>query len=303
MKQNNNRLKVACFGEVLWDMLPGGKQIGGAPLNVAYHLNKLGIKAAIISRVGRDENGKDIGRFIDQSDIEGSVLQVDAIHPTSHVEVTINTKKEATYDIVKEVAWDFIELDQAADKIADAAEYIVFGSLVMRSKTSADTLLKLLNKIPFKIFDVNLRIPFYSKEIIQKLLKNADIVKMNEGELKIISGWFNNKSGVRERMESLLNKFSLKIVIVTSGDKGAYLQSNDHYFSVNGYKVEVADTVGSGDAFLAGFISEYIRGAPLLTSLEVANKMGGFIAQKRGGCPHYTLEEFKEFKSKSFNNI
>ena len=300
MKQNNNTLKVACFGEVLWDMLPGGKQIGGAPLNVAYHLNKLGIKAVVISRVGQDDDGKEIGRFIDEFDMEGSVLQVDAVHPTSHVEVTINKNKEATYNIVKEVAWDYIELDLAADKIAVVAEYIVFGSLVMRSKISGDTLLKLLNKIPFKIFDVNLRIPFYSKEIIEKLLKNADIVKMNEEELKIISGWFNNKSGIRERMESLLDKFSLKIVIVTSGDKGAHLQSSDHYFSVNGYKVKVADTVGSGDAFLAGFISEYIRGAPLLTSLETANRMGGFIAQKQGGCPDYTLEEFK---SNSFTNI
>ncbi|TAN13610.1 MAG: carbohydrate kinase [Chitinophagaceae bacterium] len=303
MKQNKNTPKVACFGEVLWDMLPGGKRIGGAPLNVAYHLNKLGTKAAIISRVGQDEHGNDIVRFINQSGIEDSVLQVDAIHSTSHVEVTINEKKEATYDIINNVAWDFIDWNEAVNKIAAEVEYIVFGSLVMRSKVSGNTLVRLLNIVPFKIFDVNLRTPFYSREIIQILLEKTDIVKMNEEELKIISQWFYHPSGIQESMESLLNMFSLKNIIVTSGAKGAHLQSKDHYLFVDGYKVTVVDTVGSGDAFLAGFISQFIRGAPLAASLEIANKMGTFIAQKPGGCPDYTLSEMEEFKINSFNQI
>lgn len=291
MKQDNNIPKVVCFGEVLWDMLPGGKEIGGAPLNVAYHLNKLGVDTSIISRVGQDKDGVEINQFIEKYSFRDARIPVDPIHPTSHVEVAFNSQKEITYDILKDVAWDYIDLDEAVKRIAKTASHIVFGSLATRSQVSRNTLFELINRIPVKIFDVNLRKPFYSKEIIQSLMEKSDIVKMNEEELSIISGWFNKNYLDETGLNSLLDKFNLKVIIVTSGVRGAALQSGKNYYFSKGYKTKVADTVGSGDAFLAGFISRYIRGAPLENTLEFANKMGALISQKNGGCPEYSLSE------------
>lgn len=291
---SEEREKVICFGEVLWDMLPKGRQIGGAPLNVAYHLQKLGIDSVLVSKIGKDEDGDGIRDFLNEKKMPDTGLQTDLFHPTGKVGVTLHPDQEVSYEIFQNTAWDFIELNHTLDEIAQKTKYIVFGSLITRNQISSDTLFHLLNRIPVKIFDVNLRKPFYSKQIIQELLEKADIVKMNETELDIIAEWFNATGNHLSKVKRLYEKFNLKTIIVTAGAKGSYAFSNANYIFKETYKIIVADTIGAGDAFLAGFLSEYLKGASLQQSLETANKMGALVAQKHGGCPDYDIKELHE---------
>lgn len=291
---SEEKKKVICFGEVLWDMLPGGKEIGGAPLNVAYHLQKLGVDSVLVSKIGKDEYGDEIRDFLNKKKMPEGGLQTDPSYPTGKVGVTLHPNQEVSYEIFQNTAWDFIELNHELDEMASKTKYIVFGSLVTRNQLSRDTLLHLLNRIPVKIFDVNLREPFYSKQIIHELLEKADMVKMNEAELDIIAGWFNAAGNQLSKVKTLYEQFHLKTVIITAGEKGSYAFSNGHYIFKEAYKIEVADTIGAGDSFLAGFLSGYLKEASLEQSLETANKMGALVAQKHGGCPDYHIEELNE---------
>lgn len=288
---------VICFGEVLWDMLPGGRAIGGAPLNVAYHLHKLGAEAVLVSRIGADDYGKDIKAFIEENKLHRAVLQTDKSHPTGRVEVTIEPDHEIKYDIVRNAAWDFIEFDDEVKRLAGKAGYLVYGSLACRGSVSRDTLAKIMDNPLVKIMDVNLRAPFYSKELLLELITKANILKMNEAELGLISGWFGCGGSDNEKMKRLSEQFNLEILLVTRGSKGAHLLYENDFFFEPGHKIAVADTVGSGDAFLAGFLSGYIAGKSPRQALEIANGMGAFIAQRRGGCPVYETREIQKMIS------
>lgn len=286
---------VICFGEVLWDMLPGGRAIGGAPLNTAYHLHKLGVNTGLVSRVGNDEYGRDIKAFIEKTGLQHAILQQDGDHPTGRVEVKISAEDhDVKYDIVNDAAWDFIEYDYPVKNLAAKAAYLVYGSLIARSKTSGETLLNIIKQPLVKVMDVNLRAPFYSRELLGELIGLADIVKMNETELHLISSWFGYTGDDRERMKGLLSHFNLRICIVTCGGAGAYILHGDELHFEKGRQITVADTIGSGDAFLAGFLSEYICGNTIRQSLHTANLMGAFVAQRTGGCPDYDRQVIKE---------
>ncbi|MGH2643733.1 MAG: PfkB family carbohydrate kinase, partial [Chitinophagaceae bacterium] len=191
MRKYYSDKKIVCFGEVLWDMLPNGNKIGGAPLNVTYHLHKLGIDAALASRIGVDTLGNGIRDFIIKNCSSGSLLQMDTVHPTSTVKAEIQPNHEVTYNIIEEVAWDFIEYDHLLNELITKADYLVYGSLITRNKISRTALYKVLESKLTKVLDVNLRKPFYSKEILRYLLMKANIVKMNEAELQLISEWFD----------------------------------------------------------------------------------------------------------------
>lgn len=300
MKKFYSDKKIVCFGEVLWDMLPEGNKIGGAPLNVAYHLHKLGMDAALISRVGDDALGRRIHGFIERKGLSRSILQTDTIHPTSTVEAQVLPNHEITYNIIENVAWDFIEYDHSINELITKADYLVYGSLITRNNISRNALYKILESPLIKVLDVNLRKPFYSKETLHYLLLKANIVKMNETELGLISEWFDFRGTDQEKMQALSNAFSLDILITTYGSKGAYLLYQDKISFEKGMEIKVADTVGSGDAFLAGFLSEYVVGKPPPEALKTANKMGAFIAQRTGGCPDYDIKEFhKSIKQNS----
>lgn len=292
MKKYYTNKKVLCFGEVLWDMLPDGNKIGGAPLNVTYHLNKLGTDAALISRVGDDVLGRRIQSFVEKNRLSLSILQTDTIHPTSTVEAKILPNHEVTYNIIENVAWDFIEYDHSLNELISKADYLVYGSLITRNNVSRNALYKILESSLVKVLDVNLRKPFYSKDILQSLLVKANIVKTNEAELHLISEWFDFTGTDQEKLQALSKAFDLEILITTYGSKGAYLLHQNKFSFEKGINVKVADTVGSGDAFLAGFLSEYIVGKSPPEALKIANKMGAFIAQKNGGCPDYDIKEF-----------
>lgn len=282
---------ILCFGEVLWDMLPEGKKIGGAPLNVAYHLKKLGVSVSIVSRVGADQAGDEIAGLVETAGLDASSLQKDTRHQTGRVQVTLGQGQEPTYDILRNVAWDFITYDQPLEELAGRSSTLVFGTLASRNIVSFNTLLILLEKPLIKVMDLNLRLPFYTPGLVETLLGKADLIKMNQSELHLVSAWFHWEGDDAMKMEALRAKFGPRILVVTAGPLGVTALDETGFTSAPARAVTVTDTVGSGDAFLAGFLSRYLAGRPLVEALQAANTLGAFVAQRPGGCPPYDAGE------------
>ena len=277
---------ICCFGEVLWDLLPSGRLPGGAPMNVATHLQNLGITSAVISRVGNDELGQEIRAFLEDKNCTTDFLQTDNQHPTGKVNVFLSEKHEATYEIVQPVAWDFISISPETIDLVKNANALIFGSLACRDTHTRDTLLSLIEVASLKIFDVNFRPPHYSQQLIEMFLHKADIVKMNDDELDIIAAWYDlSERNNQEILTHLKEKFTLKTLIVTKGSNGAMLIDNQGFFESKGFKVEVMDTIGSGDSFLAGFLKNYLSGNSPEYSLTYACALGALVASHKGANP------------------
>lgn len=288
---NTNDYTAVCFGEILWDFLPDGTKLpGGAPMNVAYHLNQLGIPTAMISRIGDDELGKELTDYFTSKNVSGDFIQKDKEHETSRVLAKVDGN-HVTYDIIKPVAWDFIEYNMVLEKLVAAARYFIFGSLGVRSETSRRTLFELLEIAPFKILDINLRAPHYEKQTLDYLLQHADVLKLNNDELQLLAEWHGLKGDERAIILGLQDKFHLNTILTTRGDKGAIILEDGNFYEHPGYIVKVADTIGSGDSFLAAFLSKYINGAGLDEAVAFASGMGAFIATKHGACPEYTIPD------------
>jgi fructokinase len=283
--QNMSNKKIVCYGEVLWDMLPTGKIAGGAPMNVAYHLNALGVQSSIISRVGNDDLGVELKAFLNEKAVSTQFLQTDNALPTGVVDVTLDAKGSPSYKIVQPVAWDNVQNTEGGTNAVAEADAFVFGSLICRNDVSKQTLFDLLNVSKCPVFDVNLRPPFYDKQTIEALLQKAEIVKMNEEELAIISNWYNAETGFEEQIEAMQARFDLKTLIVSHGSKGAYCFENKMLYFQKAFEITVEDTIGSGDAFLAGFLSEKLKGNDSQNSLKKACAMGAFVATKSGATP------------------
>jgi len=297
----NNATPAVCYGEILWDVLPDGPQPGGAPLNVAYHLNKLGVNTGIVSRVGYDQNGRKLEQLMDQWGIDKQLLQHDAAHPTSEVIAKMNNGNEVSYEIVFPVAWDFIDEADQIKNFLKPQTYFVFGSLASRNPTTRDTLFELLEGDMLKVFDINLRPPFISRDLLSTLLEKADIVKFNQAELEMVQSFFNGSFwNEAEQIKFIQDRFNVSEIIVTKGEFGASYYNHNKAYHVAGREVKVVDTIGSGDAFLAAFIANHYAKASSLTTLKNAIAMGAFIATKKGGCPEYTLPEFQGFKQSIF---
>jgi fructokinase len=287
----HNSFDAVCFGETLWDLLPTGARPGGAPMNVAYHLQKLGLKAAIISRVGKDQRGDDLLKVLQQNSVATDFVQVDAEHPTGVVNATLHESNEVSYEIVHPVAWDFIKLEQGLAELVQKAKFFIFGSLAARDQTTAQSLWQLVEAAQTKVVDINLRPPHFTRELVEKLLHCTDILKLNEHELPLITSWFSDDHNPVEQVRHLQDRFSIPTIIVTQGGSGAMVCHNGDTYSHPGYKIKVADTIGSGDAFLAAFLAKSNKGAPINECLQAANALGAFIASKEGACPAYELNE------------
>jgi fructokinase len=286
--------RVICFGEILWDFLPKGKEPGGAPLNVTYHLNKTGVPAALISRLGKDELGEEFMRVLREKKVPAVFISSDPDHDTGKVFADTNQKEEVTYRIVEPVAWDFIEWKPEFQEAVGRADYFVFGSLACRNEYSRNSLLKLLEAANIRVFDVNLRPPHFQKETIVELMKKAELLKLNHNELELIAGWFGNETDEIEQMKLLQEKFSINTVVVTRGARGACVLTNGKWYEQSGFKVQVVDTVGSGDAFLAGFLSSLLNKHDPQYCLELACALGATVARYAGACPDYAMEEALE---------
>ncbi|MBC7775113.1 MAG: carbohydrate kinase [Phycisphaerae bacterium] len=286
---------VICFGEILWDLLPTGKIAGGAPMNVAYQTNNLGMRSRMISRVGSDDLGRELRSFLQDKGVSTDLVQTDTTFPTGIVNVSLDEKGIPSYEIVQPAAWDRIELtDEMLDAVANA-NALVFGSLACRADHTKMTLLQLLEIAPLRVFDVNLREPYYSQVLLEELLLKASLVKVNDIELAILSKWYGMGGVESEQMGALQKKFGFDRIIVTKGEHGAACLSKAGYCSVPGVSVKVQDTIGSGDAFLSGFLSQFFAGASDQECLRFANALGALTATKAGGTPNISQEEIEGF--------
>lgn len=298
-------LNVVCFGEILWDNFEDGKKIGGAPLNVCYHLGKLGIDSTIISRIGNDQAGLDILTELRRMEIKDEFCTVVSSKGTSIVNVIEDANSKTSYEIVEDVAWDYMESSEEESKLVENASALVFGSLVARCEISRQTLFELIELSDFRIFDVNLRWPYYSKELIFSLLNQTDFLKLNEEELSVISDWIESKNQNSDlQVQSLMEKFpKIKEVLLTRGSRGAVYFSNTMKLNINAHPAIIKDTVGSGDAFLAGFIAGKLKGESIETSLDKASVLSAFVASHSGACPEYSLNDLHSFQKnhKTYN--
>lgn len=291
MKQSN----IICFGEMLWDMLPSGKQAGGAPMNVAVHLKNLGLNPLIISRVGNDELGGELLHFVTNHGLSTDLIQLGKTHLTGVAKANVSDKNEVTYKLVHPVAWDYITHNEEIEKAVENADVFVFGSLISRSQESRETLLYLLSKAKFKVFDVNLRSPFYDQEIVENLLEKADMVKMNSHELTLITDW--NGEIVEEKMAilSMAKRFNINTICVTRGENGAILFTNGEFYEHVGFKVAVTDTIGSGDSFLAALLTGLLAKNDPNESLKFACAMGSLVATHQGATPYVSALDVQSF--------
>jgi fructokinase len=295
---NLNHYPVVCFGEILWDILPTGAVPGGAPMNVAYHLKKLGQNPALITRVGPDELGKELVAIMRRNEITTDFFQTDDVLATGRVHATIGANHEVLYEILKPVAWDNIQWDKALGSLIENASYFVFGSLASRNPVSRKTLFRLLEAARNKVLDINLRPPFYSRQLIEKLLPHADFLKLNLAELELITGWFTGFGSEADRIRVLQDRFRIPSIVVTRGGDGAIFNHLGNVYEHRGFKVQVADTVGSGDAFLAAMIARTAAGDAPEAILEFAGALGALVASYHGPCPDYKVSEITEMTNR-----
>lgn len=279
--------KVICFGEMLWDCIPDKEIPGGAPMNVALHLQQLGLSTAMISRIGEDKRGDDILDFVKNYGLRTDLIQRDSVHPTGIVRVNNDDPENIKYTIVPHVAWDYIEATPSNYQAVSEVDALIFGTLAIRSQQSWDTLLHLLPKARLKIFDINLRAPFFDFEQIEVLLGKCEILKINEDELAIVADYFDIQHDTKSVCQLLTAHFPIQWVCVTLGARGAMIFEKGNIHSHPGYKVKVEDTVGSGDAFLAGFVKSFLEGKSPDEILDFACALGAFVATKKGGTPRY----------------
>jgi len=280
--------QILCFGEILWDKLPTGRKAGGAPMNVALHLNRFGIPSVVASSVGNDEDGTDLMDFLVKTGLSNRLVQTHPTLPTGEARVKLDAENNATFEIVEPVAWDHIEARPELIAEVEKSRAIVFGSLVSRNEFTRQTLLRLLETDLLKIMDVNLRPPFDKEEVVKMLLEHADIVKLNDDEMIRISDWYGIPGTLAERMEAFRRQYNFSTLIVTRGKNGACLIHNGMYHEHPGYKVQTVDTVGSGDAFLAGFLAALFDGKDMTLALTEACAVGAFVATRAGATPEYS---------------
>jgi fructokinase len=287
--------KIVCFGEMLWDRLPSGDMPGGAPMNVAIHLKYNGFSPLFISRIGNDVLGENLMSVLKEKGISTTHIQVDNTHPTSIVKANIDNKREVNYDIPPAVSWDYIAYDEQVIQQVAKSRLFIYGSLASRSRATYDTLTKYIALASVKVYDVNLRPPHYSPKLIEQLLSYADIVKMNHYELIEIMSWFGKVISQPEAMEYIKLRFKLDKVLITRGEKGAILLDEKGFIEHNGFQVEVADTIGSGDAFLAAFLSKILKGMDAGQALAFASATGALVATKSGALPQFSDTEILDF--------
>ncbi|MCB0569130.1 MAG: carbohydrate kinase [Phaeodactylibacter sp.] len=291
---------IVCFGEVLWDLLPSGKIAGGAPMNVAYHANQFGMQSKMISSIGDDELGSELKRFLENKGVSTEFIQTDKAFPTGVVNVMLDAGGSPSYEIVSPVAWDNIQLDDAVMASVKTADALVFGSLACRTEQNRQALFEYMDVAKLRVFDVNLRAPFYARPLIGSLLARADIVKMNDEELALIAGWLGATGAVRAQMEYIRDEYGLSLFIMTRGKDGAVCLDGGGFYEHPGFPVTVKDTIGSGDSFLAAFLSKHLTGAPPSDCLVFAGAVGALVATRAGGTPEISPEEVQAFiQSKS----
>ncbi|CAH8287016.1 fructokinase [Mariniflexile fucanivorans] len=287
--------QIVCYGEVLWDMLPTGKKLGGAPLNLALRMQSYGCSTKVISSIGNDAAGKGIVEQMKTYNATTDHLQVSQNYATSEVLVTLNDAGSASYEIKMPCAWDDIQLLEKDIAIVKSADAFIYGSLVARQQTSRETLFALLKTSPFKVFDVNLRPPHYELNTLTTLMKQANFIKFNDDEIIELSLAISGKKlSIEESIRFFSKETQTPSICVTLGADGAVLFQDNKFVYNKGYNVKVADTVGAGDSFLATLIYQLLTGANAVTALDYACAVGAIVASKEGANPIINDKEIQE---------
>ncbi|MGQ8338442.1 carbohydrate kinase family protein [Sunxiuqinia sp. A32] len=291
---------ILAFGELLWDLLPSGKVLGGAPANFIFRINSFGDKGYLVTRLGNDELGDEALSLVKGLNLSTENIQTDEVFPTGTVEVKLDENGVPDFNIIKDVAYDHIELTSEMIQLARKADCLCFGTLIQRYGISKNTLRELILEAPqaIKFLDVNLRKDCYTLKTITESLNLTNILKINDDELIALKDMLGLKKEVlRDMAQEMLEKFDkLEIILVTLGSKGAFVLSADgEYFYDPGYKVKLADTVGSGDACSAGFVHSYLKGRSLAESLKLGNAAGAMVASMNGATQPISKDEIIAF--------
>jgi len=288
---------VVGIGEALWDVLPEGKKIGGAPANFAYHVSQLGFQSEVVSAIGNDKLGNEILNNFNEKKLNYMLDKVP--YSTGTVQVELDNKGVPSYIIKENVAWDNIPFSQTLEELAKHTQAVCFGSLAQRNIVSRETINKFLDAMladvdQLKIFDINLRQEFYSKEVLQTSFIKCNVLKINDEELATISRIFGF-SGVdlQDKCWNILAKFSLKILILTCGINGSYVFSPGQISYLETPKVEVADTVGAGDSFTGAFCAAILKGKSVKEAHRLAVQVSAYVCTQNGAMPELP-QEFKE---------
>jgi fructokinase len=285
------------LGEVLWDLLPSGKVLGGAPANFAYMATVLGDQGIVASRVGNDDLGREACRAMQELGLSTAYLQHDTHHETGTATVSIDTAGQPNFTIKNSVAWDFLEWSTQWGVLSARADVICFGSLAQRSDKSATTIERFLKNTPKKtlrICDVNLRESFYNQGVLRRSFQHADIVKLNDRELLQVSYLFKLGAGTHEMLaQCLLRLCDLRLVCVTCGSRGSLLVTQRETVAHKGFRVTVADAIGAGDAFTACLAHHYLRGHSLQEISESANRFASWVATQTGATPSISTDQLR----------
>lgn len=278
--------KIIGLGEILWDMLPTGKQLGGAPANFAYHVCRLGGNGWAVSAISDDELGREIKNTLSTKKLNTILEEVN--EPTGTVQVTLNAAGVPTYDITEGVAWDHIPFTERIGNLAKETSAVCFGTLAQRSPKSRATIHKFIESMPagsLKVFDINLRQKYYDEKIISDSLRLADILKINDEELEIVSRMLCLTGTSEERCRAISREFNLKFVILTMGGDGSKVILEDRVHLSTPGKINIVDTVGAGDSFTAAFMLAYLRGESIEKAHTLATEVSSYVCTKAGAMP------------------
>jgi fructokinase len=278
---------IVGFGEALWDVFPEGRKIGGAPANFAYHVAQWGLDSCAVSAIGKDDLGDDIVRKFDENGLKYRLERVD--FPTGVVQVTLDENKVPSYNIKEGVAWDNIPMTPELETLARNCRAVCFGSLAQRSSVSRATINAFVDLMPedsLKIFDINLRQHYFNEEIVCNSMNKADILKINDEEIIVVAEMLNiTGKSQKEICEVLLDRFALKMVILTCGDKGSYVLTAQESSWVDTPKVNVVSTVGAGDSFTGTFIASILLGKTVRQAHEAAVRVSAYVCTCQGAMP------------------
>jgi len=289
MNEENRKFLVVGLGEILWDVLPDGKQLGGAPANFAYHSHVLGVEGVVVSCVGQDELGKEILESLTNLGLSTDYVAIDAEHPTGTVTVELDSEGNPEYTIHEDVAWDFIPSTPELMELAAKADAVCFGSLSQRSQTSQETVRQFLEATHsgcIRVYDINLRQQYYSKEIIDDMLTRAEVLKLNDEELPVVSSLLGIEGEDNAVLGSILKRYGLRLIVLTRGGEGSLLFGDGEISICRNFDaIEIADTVGAGDAFTAAVTTGLLRGKKLDEINKFANRLAGFVCTQVGATP------------------
>ena len=279
---------VIGLGEVLWDLLPAGRQLGGAPANFSYQAGALGAHAMMVTRVGNDDLGREVIERFRKMKLPSATVQVDPVRPTGTVTVTLNEKGVPQYAFADDTAWEQLAATHSALTAISGAHAVCFGTLGQRNPVARKAIQQLVAAAPadaLRIFDINLRLDFYSREMIEQSLRLSNVLKLNDEELTVLTDMFSLQGTVRQRIEWFVRTFGLKAVVLTSGSLGSLIHQEGRWSEVRPQPVLVADTVGAGDAFTAALTMGLLSGMDLSEVHGIADEIARYVCSQPGATP------------------